>query len=226
MTKQMVTFHIGQRVVCVDATPNRLFPVKVLTRGRIYTIRAVDQRPGWKAPGWGVHLEGIYVFYPGHGEWAIHPRRFRPVTERPTSIAVFKKLLDKQLTLPLSEEGLTRFRPSSATATLATGQTAERCRLPREPGAGAARVGSRPSRLLARVPSHASPVLRDDRTIVSAVDTTKRVLQRRRAYQRGSGLFQFSYVIVLFLVLWFSREGSDMRPPDIAASIAPDVFIR
>ena len=48
-----------------------------------------------------------------------------------------------------------------ATATQATGQAAERCRLPREPGAGAARVGSTPSRLLARVSAHASPVLRE-----------------------------------------------------------------
>jgi hypothetical protein len=48
-----------------------------------------------------------------------------------------------------------------APATLATGQAAERCRLPREPGAGAAGVGSRPSRLLAGVSAHASPVQRE-----------------------------------------------------------------
>src|SRR5215471_1758469 len=47
-----------------------------------------------------------------------------------------------------------------APAMLATGQAAERCRLPREPGAGAARLGSTPSRLLARVSADASPVLR------------------------------------------------------------------
>jgi hypothetical protein len=50
---------------------------------------------------------------------------------------------------------------ASATATLAAGQAPERRRLPREPGAGAARVGSRPSRLLARVSAHTSPVLRE-----------------------------------------------------------------
>jgi hypothetical protein len=50
---------------------------------------------------------------------------------------------------------------AGATATLATGQAAERCGLPREPGACAACVGSRPSRLLARVSAQASPVLRE-----------------------------------------------------------------
>jgi len=41
-----------------------------------------------------------------------------------------------------------------ATATLATGEAAERCRLPREPGPGPARLGAGPSRPLARVSAH------------------------------------------------------------------------
>jgi hypothetical protein len=107
-------FHAGDRVLCVDASPNPLRRAMPLVRGRIYTIRAVDRGENgkWKSPGWGIHLEGILVLYPGRqSEWAFHPKRFRPVIERPTNIDVFKKLLDKQLTLPLSEEGLTRFRP-------------------------------------------------------------------------------------------------------------------
>lgn len=66
-----------------------------------------------------------------------------------------------------------------ATATLATGQAAERCRLPREPGAVAASVGSTPSRLLARVSEHASAVLRKQSPCGAAAAT-------RAAAERGA----------------------------------------
>jgi hypothetical protein len=93
-------FEAGQRVVCVDASPNRLASNrKLLIASKIYVIRAIDLGPGWKWPWWGVHLEGIRHFYlDGSVEWAFHPGRFRPVTERravterPTDITIFKKL--------------------------------------------------------------------------------------------------------------------------------------
>ncbi len=43
-----ITFHAGQRVVCVDASPNRRCGLKLLARGKIYIIRAIDQKPGWR----------------------------------------------------------------------------------------------------------------------------------------------------------------------------------
>jgi hypothetical protein len=63
-------------------------------RGRIYTIRAIDMGD-WKTPAWGLHLEGIWMWYPGvgGGEWAINPKRFRLVVDRPTDIEVFRKML-------------------------------------------------------------------------------------------------------------------------------------
>jgi hypothetical protein len=89
-----ITFHVGQRVVCIDASPNPQCDKKTLTRGKIYVIRAIDTLPGWKPPGWGVHLEGVRIFYPGNCvPWAFHPNRFRPVIDRPTNIEVFKRLL-------------------------------------------------------------------------------------------------------------------------------------
>jgi hypothetical protein len=92
-------FQAGQRIVCVDASPNRLASNrKLLVVGRIYIIRAIDLGH-WKFPCWGVHLEGLRHFYPdGSVEWAFHPGRFRPVTERPTDIAIFKKLLAAPVT--------------------------------------------------------------------------------------------------------------------------------
>jgi hypothetical protein len=57
-------FEVGQRVVCVDASPNRLASNrKLLIASKIYVIRAIDLNPGWKWPWWGVHLEGIEHFY-------------------------------------------------------------------------------------------------------------------------------------------------------------------
>jgi hypothetical protein len=103
-----ITFHAGQRVVCVDASPNRRCGLKLLARGKIYIIRAIDQKPGWEAPGWGVHLDGIWVVHPNGYEWAINPKRFRPVVNRPTNIEIFRELLagvpptePQQLRLPL-----------------------------------------------------------------------------------------------------------------------------
>ena len=65
--------------------------------GWIYVIRAIDTE-GWKFPWWGVHLEGVrHLYLDGVREWAFHPERFRPVTERTTGIAVFKKLVEPVL---------------------------------------------------------------------------------------------------------------------------------
>jgi hypothetical protein len=100
-------FEAGQRVICVDASPNRLASNrKLLVASRIYVIRAIDMEPGWKWPWWGVHLEGIRHLYPGEPgyprddsrEWAFHPGRFRPVrerrqvAERKTDITIFREL--------------------------------------------------------------------------------------------------------------------------------------
>jgi hypothetical protein len=88
-------FRVGQRVVCVDASLNPRHGIKVLSRGKIYVIRAIDETPRrWEPPGWGVHVEGISVAHPGGKfEWTMRPSRFRPVVDRPTDIEVFKKLL-------------------------------------------------------------------------------------------------------------------------------------
>ena len=98
MTEEEMTtpyFHVGQRVVCIDAGTNRkLGGPKALKRGKIYTIRAIFEEPFWSAPGWGVFLEGAHLTNPVSGEeWPIDPRRFRPVEERKTDIMSLTRLL-------------------------------------------------------------------------------------------------------------------------------------
>jgi hypothetical protein len=124
MNQPTAHFRVGQRVVCIDASPNKRYGVAVpgLKRGGIYIVRGIDHKPGWEAPGWGVHVEGIRVMHPDVGcEWAMRPGRFRPVVDRPTSIEVFRKLLappkkpakagclrhrPRQLNLPLEDHQL------------------------------------------------------------------------------------------------------------------------
>ena len=88
-------FHVGQRVVCVDAAPNPKHGGKPLSRGKIYVIRAIDTTPRrWEPPGWGVLLEEVTVAHPsGKFEWTMRPSRFRAVVDRPTDIEVLKRLL-------------------------------------------------------------------------------------------------------------------------------------
>ena len=78
-------FQVSQRVVCVDAVPNRLASDrKLLVAGRIYVIRAIDMDGGWKFPWWGVHLEGIWIFHPdGRGEWAFRDGVSTPLGPEP-----------------------------------------------------------------------------------------------------------------------------------------------
>ena len=94
-------FHIGQRVVCVDAKPPRPDGNRYLVEGAIYTIRWV-----------GMHhdLHGIYgTHLRVRLEEVRRPRcpktrvvdmpygafRFRPIVERETDISVFEAILDK-----------------------------------------------------------------------------------------------------------------------------------
>jgi hypothetical protein len=88
-----MTFQVGQRVVCVDASANPEYGHNGLIEGRIYVVRGIrSEIPN--PPHWGVYIEGI----PGHwrlpvGEIPFHPRRFRPIAERKTDISVFEELL-------------------------------------------------------------------------------------------------------------------------------------
>ena len=106
-------FHVGQRVCCVDATPNPLYPTtintieKLLVAGKFYIIRAIDLGTIDGPIGWGVHLRGILTFYPDESRapWAFNPLRFRAIVERkPTDISLFNAILEGRYALPLPED--------------------------------------------------------------------------------------------------------------------------
>lgn len=94
-----MSFHIGQKVVCVDDGPPEFNLRKEgLRRGAIYTVREVGLR-SWFDGAPAVRLMEI-IRGPKASEtgdedsdtpfWA---HRFRPLIEHKTDISVFKKIL-------------------------------------------------------------------------------------------------------------------------------------
>ena len=94
-----MSFHVGQKVVCVNAewddphwckfTPNR--PVA----GGVYTIREIHSAFPHRV---GFYLDElpnpVVIWVERTGEGAFLSTRFRPVIERKTDISVFTALLN------------------------------------------------------------------------------------------------------------------------------------
>lgn len=94
-----MTFHVGQKVVCVDASPSRYSSLLVRTplqKGTIYTVRGIDRWDGVTS----YYLEEIV--HPVLDIWldreptepTWHGRRFRPIAERKTDISIFTSMLN------------------------------------------------------------------------------------------------------------------------------------
>lgn len=87
-----MSFHVGQKVVCVEDRPHFLDKVKRLDRGAVYTIR--EEFRSAVTGRYGVFLNEVVMPRLESGEelgWLA--TRFRPVQERKTDISVFTKLL-------------------------------------------------------------------------------------------------------------------------------------
>lgn len=91
-------FHVGQKVVCVDDSGQRLMSEdeRAVVKAHVYTIREIDSgRQGDDLRG-GLRLVEIrnptvFTRFGWIERW-YHPQRFRPVRE--TDISIFTKLLD------------------------------------------------------------------------------------------------------------------------------------
>jgi hypothetical protein len=90
-------WHVGMKVVCVDATPVSPASAK-LQRNNVYTISAIQAGLFLDRPDGDTWLEGVgikLVEVPtDHHQW-FHPQRFRPVQERKTDISIFTSMLTK-----------------------------------------------------------------------------------------------------------------------------------
>lgn len=101
-----MTFHVGQKVVCVDGTTPALrqWSARLVkpTEGAIYTITAARIYP------WEQVLSLQLAELPTQSEdgrrvW-YQAKRFRPLVERKTSIEIFQKIRkDVEQSVPVKE---------------------------------------------------------------------------------------------------------------------------
>lgn len=83
-----MTFRVGQRVVCVDAScrPGYDWKGRAPKEGSIYTV------VGFSKPRIGDY-DCIVLAEISH-PWGYRASRFRPIVERKTSIEVFQRMLN------------------------------------------------------------------------------------------------------------------------------------
>lgn len=100
----MTMFHVGMKVVCVDAGPaERLGSIgncwtgdEAPIEGKVYTVRRVFNDIEGALVVWLDEIKrsqraiGLYGDQIGYSA-----RRFRPVVERKTSISIFTEILDR-----------------------------------------------------------------------------------------------------------------------------------
>lgn len=88
-----MSFHVGQKVVCVGGwkkpIENSIRPVT----GNVYTVRWVGQRPTDQSIGIMLeeHFGGLHPLH--EIEYCFNFASFRPVIERKTDISVFTAML-------------------------------------------------------------------------------------------------------------------------------------
>lgn len=91
-------FHVGQKVVCVDAEFQRgdFYDATTLpVEGTVYTVRDVfEPVPGAICIRLDEIVNDVEDFECGMMEAGFMVRRFRPVVERKTDISIFKAMLN------------------------------------------------------------------------------------------------------------------------------------
>lgn len=95
-----MTFHVGQKVVCVDGSEHSscecsgaVMPVA----GKIYTIREIRINPRSGIANFHlheIHNDLVLSEVDGLGEPYFSSTRFRPIIERKTDISIFTAMLN------------------------------------------------------------------------------------------------------------------------------------
>lgn len=91
----MPDWHVGQKIVCINAEPmtspitGRLMPGTGLKKNHVYTIAAIAALPrphpvGFKLVGLPIPEDAVF-----------YSPRFRPLVERKTDIGVFTAMLNQ-----------------------------------------------------------------------------------------------------------------------------------
>jgi hypothetical protein len=93
-------FHLGQKVVCVDANfshPGWLRAARLPKEGEILTIRGFADADYYSNGELALYFEeilnGTFNWARRRAEMAYGAKRFRPLLERKTDILIFKKML-------------------------------------------------------------------------------------------------------------------------------------
>lgn len=98
-------WHVGMKLVCVDAADTTSSGAVELIEGRIYTLRWIGNRSDWLGRYIGVRLVEIVrepsffldqIHFDLHGETPFNASRFRPLLKRATDISVFTAMLHGQ----------------------------------------------------------------------------------------------------------------------------------
>jgi hypothetical protein len=90
-----MTFHVGQKVVCISNTRAGGYGWEILPDiGAVYTIRSIEYRDrgGWLRLVEIVNRSALYMGY-GYSEGQFHASNFRPAVTRKTDISIFTKML-------------------------------------------------------------------------------------------------------------------------------------
>jgi hypothetical protein len=87
----IMTFHVGQKVVCVDASISRWGCDTGLVDGAVYTIAAIAEF--WDGIGFDL-AELPARKFDGHHQ-AYNSERFRPAVECKTDISIFTDMLTR-----------------------------------------------------------------------------------------------------------------------------------
>lgn len=86
-----MSFHVGQKVVCVDAGDRGSHHYMPLVKGRIYRIAAFGLHPEHPT-AIAVHLVGVRRIWNNY-DFPFGITRFRPIVARKTSIEIFERML-------------------------------------------------------------------------------------------------------------------------------------
>jgi hypothetical protein len=88
-----MTFHVGQKVVCVNVSANSVgYSPPELVRGRIYIVAGIDEASDFERDI-GLYLVGINPTPIEGLSDSFKSWRFRPIVERKTDISALKALL-------------------------------------------------------------------------------------------------------------------------------------